>query len=242
MPASAPFPPPLPLPARRIFRQRLLCATWIGSSLLPRLGQPSLPPVPSARQLSSVPWPMSCPTRGGLQRHAASTRRGHRSRRRSPPHACRARASVRARRRSRTSSLPRPRLGAGRTPQRRRVRVPRERVCAPRSASSSRTSRAQCASLCRCWWRPASPVPTCKTYRKACGAAASPSSTIDHTRDVGELACAGRRLLHRKRFTRNAVHRRDALALGGRCASWRWHVTPREKGKKRLQLFGPRRR
>ena len=66
MPASAPFPPPLPLPdatdsspapALRDFDRKLAA---------PAFGPPSLPPVPSARQPSSVPWPDVMPELPGV--------------------------------------------------------------------------------------------------------------------------------------------------------------------------------
>lgn len=241
MPASAPFPPPLPLPDAPDFSPAPALRDFDRKLAAPAFGPPSLPPVPSARQPSSVPWPDVMPELPGVG--SSDTRRprvegigaaaDHR-----PTLAERARRFEQGGDRAPPQPSPPPPLGAGRTPSApqgarpagARVRaevgqlvenIPRSMRVAVPVLVEARIARADVQNL--------------SEGMRGGGVAQQHEIKITRVMSVSLRAPDGGFFIESASPETQFIDGTHSLSADD-FASWRWHVTPREKGKKRLQL------
>ncbi|MGZ5915065.1 MAG: Clp protease N-terminal domain-containing protein [Hyphomicrobium sp.] len=238
LPASAPFPPPLPVPGAPDLSPAPALRDF-GPLAAAAHSPPSLPPVPSARHPSSVPWPDVMPELPGVG--SSDTRRprvegigaaaDHR-----PTLAERARRFEQGGDRAPSAPPPPPPLGASRTPSvpqgarpaGARVRaevgqlvenIPRSMRVAVPVLVEARIARADVQNL----------------SEGMRGAAQQHEIKITRVMSVSLRAPDGGFFIESASPETQFIDGTHSLSADD-FASWRWHVTPREKGKKRLQL------
>jgi neural Wiskott-Aldrich syndrome protein len=231
MPASAPFPPALPVPDAADFSPAPALRDFDRKLAAPAFEPPSLPPVSSARQPSSVPWPDVMPELPGVG--SSDTQRprvegigaaaDHR-----PTLAERARRFEQGGDRAHAGRMPSAPQGA--RPAGARVRaevgqlvenIPRSMRVAVPVLVEARIARADMQNL--------------SEGMRGGGAAQQHEIKITRVMSVSLRAPDGGFFIESASPETQFIDGTHSLSADD-FASWRWHVTPREKGKKRLQL------